>query len=438
MSARESSPTNTQDVTARETSDAAPPGLFEFLAKLGRALTASGVSVITVGSILREIATAYGVSSEIMSFPNMLLIKLGQDEIAPITATTVNRELMAIKLSQISEVYEVAHQAQRAAISPEEGIQRLAQIFSERPRFGPVGMFVGYLLFALGLGMLLQLTPQELLLSEVFGGLVAILIIFSQNKPQFSLILPVVAAALVSALFTFGARQGLTVGSLIVVLPALAWFLPGATLTTGMFELASGNIISGASRTIYGIAVLFLLLFGVLIGVQLGGLPSEGFMISRPLNALGWWAPYVGALVFGVGLFLFMSIRQKDIPWVLLTLYIALIGQQVGGFLIGGYFGAFFGSLLMTISGTLIGRSPHRTPEFVAILPAFWILVPGSLAFISLVTLVGQNYLTAIANIVLVVMTLIAISLGLLVGATIIEPFKGITAKLGIDRSILR
>jgi uncharacterized membrane protein YjjP (DUF1212 family) len=120
-----------------------------------------------------------------MSFPTMLLIKLGQDEIAPVTATAVNRELLAIKLSQISEVYEVAHQAQRAAISPEEGIQRLAQIFSERPGFGSIGMFVGYILFALGLGMLLQLTPQELLLSEAFGALVAILIIFSQIDHNF-------------------------------------------------------------------------------------------------------------------------------------------------------------------------------------------------------------------------------------------------------------
>jgi hypothetical protein len=49
-------------------------------------------------------------------------------------------------------------------------------------------------------------------------------------------------------------------------------------------------------------------------------------MISRPLHALGWWAPYLGALVFGIGLFLFMSIREKDMPWVLWTLYIALIG----------------------------------------------------------------------------------------------------------------
>jgi uncharacterized membrane protein YjjB (DUF3815 family) len=279
--------------------------------------------------------------------------------------------------------------------------------------------------------MLLQPTPQELVVSGVFGAVVGTLIILSQNRPQFSLILPVVAAALVSALFSLGIKQGLLTGSLILILPALAYFLPGVTLTTGMFELASGGIVSGATRTIYGVAVLFLLLFGVVIGIQLTGLPSQEFVVGKPLNTLGWWAPYLGILVFGIGLFLFLSIREKDMPWVLVTLYIALIGQQVGGVLIGGYFGGFLGSLLMTISGTLIGRSRHRTPEFVAILPAFWILVPGSLAFISLATLIGQNYFTAITDGILVVMTLVAISLGLLVGAAIIEPFKNITEKSG-------
>jgi uncharacterized membrane protein YjjP (DUF1212 family) len=422
---------NSQDDAASETSGAVPVGMFEFLTELGKALIISGVSIVAVGSILERIATAYGVTSEIFTFPTMIMVKLGAEESAPLAATNVSQQLPLLQLNQISEVYELIYQAESAEITPAEGTKRLKQIFSEKPRFGSVGIFVGYIIFALGLGMLLQPTPQELVVSGVFGAVVGTLIILSQNRPQFSLILPVVAAALVSALFSLGIKQGLLTGSLILILPALAYFLPGVTLTTGMFELASGGIVSGATRTIYGVAVLFLLLFGVVIGIQLTGLPSQEFVVGKPLNTLGWWAPYLGILVFGIGLFLFLSIREKDMPWVLVTLYIALIGQQVGGVLIGGYFGGFLGSLLMTISGTLIGRSRHRTPEFVAILPAFWILVPGSLAFISLATLIGQNYFTAITDGILVVMTLVAISLGLLVGAAIIEPFKNITEKSG-------
>ena len=62
-------------------------------------------------------------------------------------------------------------------------------------------------------------------------------------------------------------------------------------------------------------------------------------------------------------------------------------------------------------------------------MPAFWILVPGSLSFLSLATLVNQNYITALNYSVVVAMTIVAISLGLLIGAVATEPLKGISIK---------
>ncbi len=191
-----------------------------------------------------------------------------------------------------------------------------------------------------------------------------------------------------------------------------------------MFELAYGEIISGASRVIYGTAILFLILFGVLVGIQITGISQQNFLVTNSLNALGWWAPYLGVFIFAMGMYLFMSIKNKDLPWVILILYIAFFGQQAGNHFIGGVFGAFSGSLLMTISGTIIERLDHKTPSIVSIMPAFWILVPGALGFMSLATLVSQNYFTAITDGIMVAMTIVAISLGLLIGAVITEPLK--------------
>jgi len=210
-----------------------------------------------------------------------------------------------------------------------------------------------------------------------------------------------------------------------MLIPSLAYFLPGSTLANGMFELASGGIISGASRLIYGVTILLLLLlFGVLVGIQLVGLPEESYFVTTSLITLEWWVPILGILIFSLGMYLFMFIRRIDMPGVLIVLAITFLGQQAGNYLLGGLFGAFLGSTLMTISGTLIERSKLQTPYSASILPAFWILVPGSLGFISLATLFGQNYLNAISNMMLVVMTLVAISLGLLIGAVIAEPLN--------------
>jgi uncharacterized membrane protein YjjP (DUF1212 family) len=397
--------------------------LLEFMASLGKSLTSAGISVTAVQSILYDIARAYDVKAEILIFTTFLIIKLGDEESPPLT--TVNQISGLSHLNQVSELYELIYLAEKAEISPREGQNRLKEITCQKHRFGVLGIILGYILFALGLGMLLQPTPQQLVVSGFLGGIVSLLLISSENKPRLTLILPVLAAFIVSTIVFWGVKEGLIlVGSFTILVPALAYFLPGATLTTGMFELASGDMISGASRTIYGITILFLLLFGVLIGIQITGLSQHDLIInSIPISTFGW-IPLIGILLFAMGMFLFMSMRTKDLPWVILVLYIAFFGQQVGNYFIGSFFGAFLGSLFMTVSGTLIGRSPNRTPSFVSTISAFWFLVPGSLGFIGLATLIGQNYFTAVNNLILLIMTVVAISLGLLIGAAIAEPLR--------------
>ena len=396
--------------------------LMEFLTELGRALTASGISVVDITSILERIAIAYHAKAEILVFPTMLLLKLGEHESAPLNVA--NQKPGLLPLNQVSEIYELIYKAEAGQISPTEGKKCLRRILSEKHQFGPLGILVGYILFSMGIGMLLQPTPEQLIVSGVLGAIVGILLIFGRGRTRFLLILPVVAAFIVSSIFIWGVKAGLLTGSVAMLMPALAYFLPGATLTTGMFELAYGEIISGASRVVYGTAILFLILFGVLVGIQITGISQQNFLVANSMSALGWWAPYLGVLIFGIGMYLFMSIRNKDLPWVILILYIAFLGQQAGNYIIGGFFGAFSGSLLMAISGTIIERRDHKTPSFVSIMPAFWILVPGSLGFMSLATFMSQSYLAAVTDAVMVAMTIVAISLGLLLGAVITEPLK--------------
>ncbi len=396
--------------------------LLEFLMELGKALIAAGISVVDITSILERVASAYKVKAEILIFPTVLLVKIGETESTRLTAS--NQKPNLIPLNQVSEIYQLIYQAENAEISPEEGKNRIKQILTEKHHFGPIGIIIGYTLFSIGIGMLMQFSPKQILISGIFGVIVAFLILFGENRSKLSLLLPVIAAMVVSSLFFWGMKAGFIEGTFIILIPALAYFLPGATLTTGMFELASGEIISGASRVVSGAAILLLLLFGLIVGLEIAGLPLQQLMFLNPPGTSLWWIRYVGVLAFGVGMYLFMSIQRREMPWIILILYIAFIGEQVGNHFVGGFFGGFLGSLLMAVSGTITERRNHGTPSFISILPAFWILVPGSLGFISLATLVGQNYPAAITNGLLVIMTIVAISLGLLVGAVITEPLK--------------
>ena len=88
--------------------------------------------------------------------------------------------------------------------------------------------------------------------------------------------------------------------ALRAVVASLVVFLPGATLTTAVLELAAGQIVSGASRLVAGAVQLALLAFGILAGVEAVGV-SSSLVLSVGGQRLGDWAPWLGVLVFAVG-----------------------------------------------------------------------------------------------------------------------------------------
>lgn len=66
--------------------------------------------------------------------------------------------------------------------------------------------------------MLLQPTPQQLVVSGVLGAIVGILFIISSGRSRFLLILPVVAALIVTYFSILGVKSGLITGSVAMLL----------------------------------------------------------------------------------------------------------------------------------------------------------------------------------------------------------------------------
>lgn len=399
-----------------------PHQLLKFLTELSRALTTAGIAVMSIESILKKICQAYGFKAEeVISLPTFLIIKIADDDSKALEVTL--QKPGVLPLDQVSRLYELINQAVNAEITPEQGIRRINEIINVKRQHNYIKNILGYALFSTGLGMLFLPTFKGLFFCGALGAIAGLILAYSEDKTKLTLVLPVLTAFTVSTVFFLGVKQGIINGSLTIMVPALAYFIPGAVLSTGMFELAANNLVSGAARLVQGVVILLLLLFGVIVGLQVAGLP-EDYIIANTATPLYWWAPYIGVLIFALGMYLLMCIRNKDMLGVLIVLFTTFLGQQAGNYLLGGLFGAFIGSVIMTMIGTFLERSKLRTPYYVSIIPAFWILVPGSLGFISLAALVGQNYSSSIASLIQVVLTFVAISTGLLIGAVIADPLK--------------
>jgi uncharacterized membrane protein YjjB (DUF3815 family) len=222
-----------------------------------------------------------------------------------------------------------------------------------------------------------------------------------------------VAAAFVVALSVFLlARTGLDVGALPSALIApLVTLLPGALLTTGVIELSTGQMVSGAGRIAAGTMQLVMLAFGITAAGALSGIPA----VPLAGGSVGWFWPWVAIAVFGVGIMANRCVHPRSLGWVLLVLYVAYAAQVAGDVAFGGVLSAFFGAVAMTPVAALVSRQRTGPPAVVSFLPAYWLLVPGALGLVGVATLLDGDT-NGLDTLLTTTTTMVAISLGVLVG----------------------
>jgi uncharacterized membrane protein YjjP (DUF1212 family) len=403
--------------------------LLELMFRLAQALLASGEQTATVELTLRRAAAAYRMRrARIVAFPTAIFISLNdgvRDRVTLAEGPTQN-----LRLDQIAGVYELRDLTQRGQIVPRDGLDRLAAVLRQPPRYGNFGIVLGHIVLTVGVAMVLMPDARNLLATAALGALVGLVKVLNRNRPVLAVPLPVIAAALVSSLVFFAIERGLAIDPLHVLVPPLVSFLPGGMLTLGMVELAYGDMVSGASRLVAGFVQLVLLALGLGAGALLVGYLPENLSDETPILLDASWAavaPWIGVIVFGIGAFIHFSAPRGALPWMLVVLLVAFGAQQAGAALFGKIGGGFFGMLAVTPLGYLIQLRFHGPPAIVTFLPSFWLLVPGALGLLSVARMFSDRN-AGIDGLVDAVFALTSIALGSLMGAAI---YKLLTEKLG-------
>lgn len=395
-----------------------PAELLTYMVKLGKALNASGHVVSAIQTALERAAQAYAVKAEVIVLPTILTVRLGEGPHAPLAME--NQTPGLLPLHQVSELYDLLEQVERREVPLDEGVRRIDAILAEPHRFGPAGIVLGNTLFTAGLMLLMAPSLTEIAAAAALGCAVGVLIVLNRRYSHFSLALPVIVATLVSAAVFRAAGHGLAADPGKLLIPPLVFFLPGAIITSAVYELTTANYIAGAGRLLYGTVALFLLFFGIVLGLEVSG--AAGIAVPAGPETFVWWAPYLGALVFGTGAWLQLSARTKDMPWLLLVLVIAQFCRQTGTAFFGIYFGVLLAAFAMTLSGTLIRRYFNGPPAIVSSLGAYWFLIPGSYGLVSLTAIFSRSYSRGVEGIIQTFMVIFAISVGILLGGSVSGP----------------
>jgi len=397
--------------------------LQTFVVQLGAALNSVGEPVYSVQERLTRVARAYGArGARISAFPTYMMVTMGRGE--PATLELTSSLATTPRLDEIAALDQLAHDAERGEIDPGEGLQRLKDIRQVPPRFGWWLRVLGYAVLTLGICLILHPAPRDVAAAAILGAVVGMLRSVGRMQPPVQILMPVIAAFAVSALSAIAVEHDLTDPGLRAMVASLVVFLPGATLTTAVLELAAGQMISGSARLVTGVMQLALLTFGILAGIQAVGVSTSRVFSGSP-HLLGEWAPWLGVLVFACGVTVAYSAPARSFPTLLVVLYAAFAGQVVGNAIFGGYVSAFVGALVMTPVAYWVSRLPSAMPQYASFVPGFWLLVPGALGLIGLTELAGNSGSAGSQDLIATIVSIFAVALGVLCGTLILA---GVTA----------
>jgi len=356
--------------------------LEEFLLALGKAQLAAGYPVDDVTSSLNAVARSYGRSDfGIIVLPNAVLI---DDPVAG-RARVIPEGTDSLRLDQAAEVHDIAARARSHEIALSEGTQELVDLPRKAPRFPPWLSIAGYGVASAGFALVFRVSMWGVGMAAVLGLMVGLMIAYTRNRPNLAPLVPPVAATICSfAVFGFGSLIDQDVQPIRVVAAPLITLIPGAALTRATQELASGHVISGASRLVASIVQILVLTFGILVGALLASV-SPYDLGDLTDQRLPLWVAWIGAIVYAIGQAVAFNEPRGAMTSVIILLVIAFSVQQLVTWSLDSVLAAgVAAAVALFIAIVIQDRGKRGTPAFVLFAPVFWLLVPGSLGLVAL------------------------------------------------------
>lgn len=356
--------------------------LEAFLLALGKAQLAAGYPVDDVTNSLNAVARAYGRSDfGIFVLPNAVLI----DDPLTGRARIIPEGNDPLRLDQAAEVHDIAVRAKDHEIDPAQATQELEDLPRKPPRFPPWMSILGYGVASAGFALVFRVSLWGIGMAAVLGLLVGLMLAYTRDRPNLAPLVPPVAATACSfAVFGFGALIDQDVQPIRVVAAPLITLIPGAALTRATQELASGHVVSGASRLVASIVQILVLTFGILVGALLASV-SPYDLGDLTDQRLPLWVAWVGALVYAIGQALAFNEPRGAMTSVVILLLVAFSVQQLVSWLLDSVIAAGVAATVALFLAIVIqDRGKRGTPAFVLFAPVFWLLVPGSLGLVAL------------------------------------------------------
>lgn len=393
-----------------------------FLLRLGRALHSHGLPADALESALQAMSERLGLEAQFFTTPTAVFAAFGPAEQQHTHLIRVYPG--DVNLGKLARLDAVSRDVEHGRISVIEGSAQVDAIMAmpENPR--PLLRVLAYGVASAAICRILGGGLNEIVVAGGAGLLTGLISLASKRLPHGTHVFELVAALMVSALVTLVAALSevrlsiptATLGGVIVL-------VPGLTVTVAMTELARRHLAAGTAR----LSGAFLVFVAIAFGVAVGGEVAEaivGNTRSYSPRRLPEWTLTVALAVAPLAFGVLLRARRKDFPWLWLSATIGYTVVRAGALSFGPALAAALGSLVVGVLANLYDRrgwGPSAVPQ----VPGVLLLVPGSIGYRSLTSLLDQNVVVGVTAGFTMILTAVAIAGGLLVSSVLVPTRRG-------------
>jgi uncharacterized membrane protein YjjP (DUF1212 family) len=392
-----------------------------FVLELARALHESGTPSHRLEAALQTVASRLGLRAAFFSTPTSIMVGFG--ELTDQRVHLLRVEPGETNLGNLSQLSDIVRDVIVASISPQEGLRRIRAL-KEQPRRWPTWLvMVAFVMASAAVACFLRVRVGDVGVAAALGLVTGLIAFATSGSATWRPVTVPVTALVVTTLALAADVFARTGTGYATSLAGLVVLLPGLTFTVALTELSADHLASGTAR-LSGTLVVFLGLgFGVALGAKFGTVIGNELRTLLDGDGMAWmsratlprWTEWLALIVAPLAFTVLLNAAARDAGWIVLTCAAAYVTSRLAGASMGEELGAFLGAFLISAGSNLAARYFRRS-AMVTQVPGLLILVPGSIGFSSMTSLLGQQVEAGIATAFRLALIGISLAAGILAG----------------------
>jgi uncharacterized membrane protein YjjP (DUF1212 family) len=390
---------------------------------------------------VRGVGRTYGAQAEILAVAEGAVLTVRHSD-GSVYHDTVRVGPELTRLDLVSKAKFLVDRILAGQLGPAAACGELTGLEASREPYPWWLRFIGVTLFAVGFAPGVQQTWREVGAAAFLGAVMGLMFIAAEWVSGLRVLLPIVGPLVVAVVaFEVLHAQDASAGPVLLMIPGLFILIPGDLLCAATAEIAVGQYTPGAVRLAQAAVTLVQLAAGVMIAAELTGVGVKALSAPPPPgHSLPGWVIVVAWLPFTVGLAWTFNARMRDVPWMLLLVYLAwgvqelvlahsLVVPQEGE--TGATAAVFVAATALAFAAGTLEQFRDLPPRGVTILGGFFALTVGAVALQGLTALAGNPRVQGFNDIRDATSETVALTLGLIAGAV---PAAAIAAYRGRAR----